>query len=232
MQMHDIEAYERVSGGHRIMWAQGRATEKHIREGVIATREGNAVWGVWKCKCEAAFHEGTQPPETARCNTCRQPLTTYHEPVLKDDDHMLTGSPDLTLVMPRNYLLVNEIKSMTPDMFDVLERPQPDHAHQGLMYRDMYRRQGFNVMDHVAIIYGRKQFKWGGVRGINRVYKEYHVDANSRVALDMVAASYETADRIRRHTAGRVAPERRECSAPDSTKAKKCPVAHLCFSMR
>jgi hypothetical protein len=235
MQIHGTEHWENVSGGHRIMWAQGRATEDHIRKGVIASREGKGIYGSWKCKCGHAEHLGDMPNKKHVCAKCEHPLTVYHEPVLFDDDYMLTGSPDLTLILPQDYLLVNEIKSMTPDMFDDLTQPVPDHVAQVLMYREMLRRKGFKVHTHAVIIYGRKQFKWGGAfnkNKNNRVYKEYHVDATTPASQATVAACYATAETIKRHTAARAVPPRERCISSDSTLAKKCPVAHICFNLR
>lgn len=231
MAQHHVVAHETVTGAHRIMWAQGRATEAHIREAVIGATGGAIVYGLWECRCGYAQHLGMRPAQDFKCRKCEHALTVYKEPVQFDTDAMLTGSPDMTLV-PMTKKLVVEIKSMTPDDFDALEAPVPDHANQALMYREMYRRSGHDVMDEVVILYGRKQFRWGGALGRNVVYKEFHVDATTRIAQDMVAMCYDIAYRLAAHYRAGTLPARTCCAGPEDKTATQCPVAHLCFNMR
>ena len=176
ISQYDADVKETVTGGHRIMWAQGRATETHIRDAIIDATGGTSVYGRWECRCGYANHLGTKPDQELVCHTCGHPLNIYKEPTQIDEDCKLTGSPDLS-VWVSGFMVVTEIKSMTPDQFDALKAPLPDHVHQAVMYREMYQRAGFRVHDKVVILYGRKQFLWGGK---NKVYKEFHVDATTR----------------------------------------------------
>jgi hypothetical protein len=143
---------------------------------------------------------------------------------------MITGSPDLTL-LPRGNKLVVEIKSIAPDAFDALTSAMPDHMHQAGSYRRMYQDQGHSVTDEVVVIYGRKQFRWGGTRGASAVYKEFHIDAtgdNMSEAVDMIMA---TGLSIHQHTETCTLPDRTVCVSSADKKAQKCPVSHLCFGM-
>lgn len=227
----DYVATEAVTGGHRLMWAQGRATEAHIREAVIGSTDGSVVYGNWKCRCGKAAHRGFRPAFDNRCHTCGHALDQYGEIVLMDHEHRITGSCDLSLI-PDNKVLVAEIKSMTPEQFDALTAPLPDHCNQALMYREMYRRSGYAVHDHVVILYGRKQFRWGGGNSRKPVYKEFRVRADTAQARNMVDTCYATALEIARHNAARSHPERTKCQDATCKTAKSCPVAHLCFSIR
>jgi len=221
---------ETVTGGHRIMWAQGRATEAHIRDAIIGATGGECVYGVWECRCGHAKHRGFKPAHEYGCERCGHPLDVYGEVVLEDHEHRITGSVDLSLVLERRVRPV-EIKSMTPDQFDGLKAPLPDHVTQLAMYGELYRRNGFDVHTHGTVVYGRKQFRWGGGKGDGAVYKQFDVDLHSRAARTMVETCFATALELARHNATRTHPPRRKCDSIDSKLAKKCPVAHLCFSL-
>lgn len=225
---HHVEVSDSVTGGHRIMWAQGRATETHIRDAVLGATHKQDIYGEWKCRCGHATHRGFVPNESFQCQRCLQPLDKYHEPELRDEELRVTGSPDITLQVD-GRLLVGEIKSMTPDQFDGLAAPLGNHINQAALYRALYARAGFPVHDKVAIIYGRKQFKWGGK---GKVYKEFHVTCTTPLVTGMVETCFQTARDVARHNSTRTLPNRTVCSGPNDKIAAKCPVAHLCFALR
>jgi hypothetical protein len=222
-QQHGGRTATTVSGPMRMIWAIGRAVEKHIREGVIQARGYQGVYGQWACPCEAVLYVGTYAER--RCGQCHRLANRYLEPILKDDFYRVTGAPDLTLI-EMGYYMPCEIKSMNKEQFDKLDRPLADHILQGCAYRWLYEQMGFPVMDIVPIIYGRKDFKFGGSRAI---YKEYHVNyfdwegqvasmmANARV----IASHYETG----------TLPPRQLCQTVDCTRAKDCQRASLCWNM-
>lgn len=232
MRQHGIEEFEKVSGGHHIMWAQGRATEAHIREAVISEADPSLIYGRWVCSCKRAQILGTKAEANAArpCNTCFGPLDTYGEPELRDHDLMVTGSPDLTFVIAGHMLAV-EIKSMTPDDFDELEAPKPDHVTQVSKYRDAYKRLGFLVSDSVVVIYGRKQFKWGSTWGKNAVYKEFRIDATTGQAAMSVRMLNESAAELMTHCNAGTRPDRDICDTIQDSKAKSCCVNTPCFNL-
>lgn len=230
VRQHDVQTYNTVTGGHRLMWAQGRATENHIRDAIISSTDGRIMYGRWVCRCEHASHLGLRPDQDFKCERCGHSLDRYREPLLRDDEYLITGNPDLTFLI-ENHILVTEIKSMNEDQFEELDDSAlADHANQALMYREMYRRKGFRVMDKVVVLYGRKRFKWGGK---GRVYKEFHVDATTLQSRTMVDTCYDIASDIAANSRAQALPRRcRGCATPETKTAKGCPVAHLCFSMR
>lgn len=234
ISQHDVEVMERPTGGHRLMWAQGRATETHIRSAVIGTTQGQNVHGRWSCKCGHAEHEGVKPDQQFTCERCRLPLDQYGEVTLRDDFHRITGNPDMILSFGNRFIPV-EIKSMTEDDFEGLSAAKPDHVAQAAMYREMMAKLGYPVLDHVAILYGRKQFRYGGARSRSektRVYKEFLVDATAPDVRLLVDLCYEHAVNVAMHNAVRTLPERTKCSTVADGVRHKCPVSHLCFSMR
>jgi len=214
-----------VTGAMRIVWRIGRAVEKHIRTGIIEARDHKAVHGVWKCPCEVTKYLG-EYQQGRTCLICRKPVNRYDEPVLKNDFCRVVGSPDLTLIEMGYYMPV-EIKSMNKDQFDKLERPLADHILQGCAYRWMYEQLGYPVMDIVPIVYGRKDFKFGG--GSMSVYKEFH--ANYFDWSGQVESMMTNARMIAQHNEAGTLPDRTLCHTVDCARAKKCQRASLCFNL-
>lgn len=220
---HGVATHRGASGPMKIIWAIGRAVEKHIRNSVIVARDWQGVHGRWECRCRASSHLGVHPAERS-CLVCGGGLNTYREPLLIDHAAGVIGSPDLTLI-EMGWYLATEIKSMNKDQFDKIEKPLADHILQAMGYRHLYRLMGYPVLDIVAVVYGRKDFKFGGTRA---VYKEYHVRAADWQGQidDMFAA----ATRVRRANLARdLLP--RTCTSADCTRAKSCERATMCFSL-
>ncbi len=208
-----------VTGGHKVMWLLGRAVEKHVKTQIITSRQGMGVYGVWVCHCEQTTHTGFKPDAT--CRFCHRKLLTYREPVLRDAEYKITGSPDLTL-RDRGYFYPIEIKSMNPDQFKELERPLPDHVAQALMYQELYHRSGFMMHENIILLYVNKGFRWGSR---DKVYKEYHIDGSTETARIIIRDLFELADRL---ASGRV-PPRTLCTTVQNPTARKCDQCHLCF---
>lgn len=159
--VHERIDWEAVTGGHRLMWAYGRAAEAHIRGHLTdGDTYGFQIFGQWKCPCQATVHVGTRPKIEKTCPTCRQPLHTYHEQPWFDHENKFVGNPDLGVFIGRYYFPI-EIKSMTADQWDKLEKPLAEHVNQALLYRYLAKINGFLVHDKVVIIYAKKEFKWG-----------------------------------------------------------------------
>lgn len=222
-RQHGIPIHETVSGGMKIIWAIGRAVEKHIRESVIKARDYRDVHGKWVCRCGHSEHVGLYPTERT-CGTCWGHLKYYREPLLIDHDAAVVGSPDLTLIEMGFYLPV-EVKSMAKDQFDELKNPLADHVLQVLGYRHLYKLMGYPVMDIASIVYGRKDFKFGGTRA---VYKEYHVHWEQWQP--QIDAMFEAGRRIKEANLDhRLLP--RPCASPTCTRAKGCKRANMCFTL-
>ena len=210
-------------GSMKMVWAIGRAVEKHIRDSVIKARNFVGIYGVWTCACGESYYEGEYLGPN-RCRICRKSVNRYKEPALRNDFGMVVGSPDITMI-EMGHIVAVEIKSMNKEQFDALEDPLADHILQACGYRWLYEYLGFKVHDKVIIMYGRKDFKFGGTHS---VYKEYHVDYRPWAAQieqmmtigRQVANSYET---------GILPP--RTCENVTCTRAKSCTRTVLCFGL-
>lgn len=220
---HGVPSFTSVAGPMKIIWRIGRAVEKHIRDSVIKAREGRDIYGRWVCRCGASEHLGVLP-EHRTCPRCHHYLTSYREPVLRNYEYGVVGSPDLTLI-EMGFYLATEIKSMNKDEFDKLEAPKADHVLQALGYRRLYQLAGFPVFDWVSVVYARKDFKFGGSRA---VYKEYHAPAAPREG--QITAMFEAARRVREaNRRGDLPP--RICDSPTCRRAKDCERVSLCFGL-
>lgn len=222
---HGLPTATTVNGAMRMIWAIGRAVEKHIRQGVIEARDYHGVYGNWQCPCGAVDYMG----EFVRgriCNRCTKEANRYFEPKLTNDFMRVVGSPDLTLVEQGWYMPV-EIKSMNKEQFDALEAPLADHCIQGASYRWMYEQMGFPVLDVVPVVYGRKDYKFGGSYSI---YKEYHVPYDNWHR--QVENNMNTARLIAAHNEdGTLPPRCAGCTSPTSPRAKQCSRSTLCWNL-
>jgi hypothetical protein len=222
-QQHAVPSFSSVSGPMKIIWALGRAVEKHIRNSVIVARQWKLIYGKWHCRCRASSHLG-EFPEHRTCPRCDGLLSIYAEPLLVSHEHGVIGSPDLTLI-ELGWFLATEIKSMNKEQFDALERPLADHILQACGYRHLYKLMGFPVLDVVHVVYARKDFKFGGSRA---VYKEYPIQAAAWQG--QVDAMFAAAARVKASREHGVLPER-TCRATDCARAKECTRMNLCFSL-
>lgn len=220
---YEVQAVERVTGGHRVMWKMGRAIEDHVRSQFIEGQGRTGIYGVWKCKCGNINHLGMFPSRT--CNSCGTEATRYFEPVLHDEENKIVGSPDITFLVGRFYFVPVEIKSMNKADWDALEAPLPDHVAQAAMYRRLYQRKGFTVHDNVKFIYVTKDFKYGDP------YKEFQVDCTEPLIVSMVEGMEAAAHSIKVSNEQRLLPPRSVCRSATNSRAKSCPCAHLCFSL-
>lgn len=219
----EVEVVESVTGGHRVMWAMGRAVEKHVRGQYLKGVERANIYGVWKCRCESINHLGLFPGHT--CNSCKEQATRYFEPVLRDEVNKIVGSPDITMIAGRFFFLPVELKSMNKEQFDALEAPLPDHIAQNAMYRYLYQQAGFLVHDKIKFVYTTKDFKYGDP------YKEYQIDCTQPAVVSTVEYMVATAAEVQRAKDTHTLPNRSICQSPRNGRAKSCPVAHLCFGM-
>lgn len=74
-----VPIFQQTTGGHRLMWLQGRATEAHIRNQFIKGVKNKGVIGIWKCKCEATENTGQFDTRWPACPRCRTATTNYNE---------------------------------------------------------------------------------------------------------------------------------------------------------
>lgn len=220
---YEVQAVERVTGGHRIMWKIGRAIEKHVRTHFLEGQGHMNIYGIWRCQCGHVDHLGMIPSRT--CPHCNTKATRYFEPVLHDEDNKIVGSPDITFLVGRFYFVPVELKSMNKADWDALTEPLMDHVAQAAMYRYLYQKKGFTVHDNVKFVYTSKDFKYGDP------YKEFQVDCTQPQIVAMVESMVEAARATKVANEQRLLPQRSICQTASNRRAKACPCAHLCFSL-
>lgn len=229
-----------VTGAHRIVWALGRAAEKHVRESIIRSVDFRGVFGNWKCVCEKSEHAGFYN-ERMTCQFCKGKLRTYHEFTLFDDDNHVCGNPDM-LIVRRKRIYPVEIKSLTNSEsankmkrgFDTIIQPFGDHTFQVDAYHYMLERcfdggpEGQDLLpgDKVMVLYVNKDFKWGSP------YKEYWMRAVEPKRKQAIRREFAKARNVFNSIHGGPLPERKLCKHSTCDLAKKCPVAQECFAKK
>lgn len=228
----------RVFSGMRIVWALGRAAEKHVREQFIEAVSAEGVYGKWLCnKCGDEIMEGLHRDNHRPCRTCgHTEATTYGEFPLADREVLIVGNPDLLYVRPDNSRLrVVEIKSINKNEFDELGTPKPQHILQALCYHRLAEINGLDPDNNITIFYVAKDFTI-------TPYKSFTVevsDSHRRRVDDLWQLANERADIIREFDAklsvgqthfDNLPPRLRVCSSDKATTAKNCIECVGCFS--
>lgn len=239
---HGIQANgESVTGGHRVMWAVGRAVEKHVRTQFIKGVNYHGVWGVWSCNCGKKTVTGFAD-RTKVCSICHTPALHYNEYRLLDDSDYVSGSPDLIFVR-RGKVYPVEIKSITDSEsansrgigFTSLARPYGDHLFQVFTYWLKIERlllpqlNKASMGSGVIMLYTTKDFKYGSP------YKEFHervqdyqwlIDGTIKPALRGAKRAWQAGRDDKKPLPAKVCPN---ITCP---RAKGCPCAVECFQQR
>lgn len=135
--------FKNVSSNDRIVWAMGRAAEKHVRDTLIPKLGINNVLGSFLCPCGHTEHT-PNPPQNPQslassglrrvprgtilepvseypvCSRCNNPVSIYQEQRLIDPTVNVVGNSDLIYRNAEGKWVVLEIKSMKGDMFKEL----------------------------------------------------------------------------------------------------------------
>lgn len=215
-----------VSIAAAITYAQGEVIHDVVRARA-AVGGPRTVWGNWKCLCGSTrtntpcFYEVVKD---TTCPTCRSSLTTYVEVSMFDRENMIVGNPDLLLWLPDlQALYIEEIKSIAPDAWKELVRPDPDHVIQVLFYWYLMRLNGYRITNRVSIIYFTKGFTFRG-----DPWKEFTLDAEKEV--HRLGLYLEMARQLKAFRAGGELPNRSaDCPTETTTKAKNCEHCRACF---
>lgn len=221
-------------GSMKLVWAFGRAAEKHVRETLLLDPDmRRAAFGVWKCLCGHTQVRGHLPPSPPVCAHCRGRALAYHEPTLIDRAHGVSGSPDFTYLAGNRYRVV-EIKSIkgqsetSSPSFDQMDTPQPAHVEQGTHYVRLYENEGLPVHPVPHVLYVKKEFdtkKWYRLAvpteaQMRRAYED--VDNSRRVSRAYTDAL----------SSGVTPPMLDRCVSSPSTHQKACPVWAECMARR
>lgn len=224
-----------VYSGDRLVWAIGRAVEKHIREQFIASGKGGGSFGSWSCVCGSTTMTGFRPSEFPVCERCGKEASNYGEHTLVDFQRKIVGNPDLIYLRPDNGLFrVVEIKSMNGPEFNGLEAPLHQHVIQALCYQRILSEQGedtigYGADDAVTIFYASKVYNM-------KPYKSFTVPVTPewRNRIDDLWSHAETRAawiRARKGGISQQFPSRlSRCPDAGSTMAKNCPECVGCFS--
>lgn len=215
----------------RLVWAIGRAVERHVRGQVIRALPGKA-WGHWRChKCGVDIPQNgdylgdaTTREESGLCKGCKgEPC--YVEVAMFDHDAKVVGSMDLG-ILENGKVRVVEIKSITQKGFEKIKakgKPEPDHSFQAFAYKKLLEAGGVATHPRPLVIYGRKEYQWAS---------PYFVCEADPKLVPAVGRAWEFAEELRSARAGDQMPSRHHlCKSADSSRAKKCPGCPVCFSI-
>lgn len=235
----ELSAIKKPMAADRILWAIGKAVEKHIRDTVIAATGKHNVFGRWSCVCKSLQYEGLG--DDRECCRCGEQANEYSEYLVQDTSMMLSGSPDLLIKVGGTkddpVLMVVEIKSIkvvpkggvrtSAADFHNLEAPSRTHSLQALLYHGLLRRNGFKVVDNVVVFYAAKDYV------TCNPYKPFNVDATEQHNSFSVDALFGMAtDYAQMDGTGELLPRLSSCSSTSCSKVKNCPVGAHCFAIK
>lgn len=204
-----------------LTFAMGNAIHDYIR-GKVMRNAPEKIYGGWSCMCEKTQIVGTYAEAKTHdvCPHCRDRLNRYHEMVITNDDIMVSGAVDLSLLEGK-ALHLNEIKSIKHDAWKEMSRPLPEHVVQILFYWWLAREQGYDLYDAVSIFYATKGFVMFGTP-----YKEFVLQPSKMMG--RLEEYLDEARDIKDAMNGGKMPVK-TCMQIDKGDAKECPMAMVCF---
>lgn len=181
------------------------------------------TYGIWTCKCRHSKYTGTyaNARKEDRCSKCDTGLNEYNEFVVANDDVMVSGSVDLTLLI-NNAFYLTEIKSIKKEDWEVLARPLPLHILQIVFYWWLFREAGYSLYDQISVIYVNKSYTRGSP------IKEFTF--NPKDHLHRLDDYLEDARDLKKAKAGEGELPVRICANANATVAKKCQLCTICFT--
>lgn len=212
-----------VTGAHRVMWALGRAAERHARETLIKGCNRAGMYGIWSCRCgQVTTAPGFYNDSIKACSICKRKPGFYKEATLWAYDDQVVGNPDVIWCDKNNTYYPIEIKSMTGEKWKDLDAPKGDHVFQAACYRELLRRSGFSVGNKVIMLYTSKHFYYGSP------YKEYAIDVSGDQWRLRISLAFDAARALRDSRRREDMPSRL-CEVQTDRRAKDCPCLVECF---
>lgn len=217
----EMQPTKSVSGGMKVVWAMGRAIEKHVRDSLMSTHHKNNFVGIWSCLCGEQTFSGVGHIRNCTC-PLKKPMDNYNEYTLFDHELKVVGNPDL-ITQYKNVGLITEVKSMNKKQFDALEEPIITHILQAMWYPYLAHKIGLPVYPIISIVYVTKDFIFGSP------YKEFHIDTREERYVKAFESMLEELTELRKFEETGVLPKRTMCQSDRSAMAKECPACFDCF---
>lgn len=217
---------QRLSLMDLLTFGVGEKIHDVIKERATVGGPGH-VWGNWSCRCggmrttEPCIHD--ELPPLARCDTCGDEYSVYHEVPMRDDELKIVGTPDLLLYL-RDFdaFFITELKSIAHNQWEELVRAKPEHVIQVLFYWYLMKKLGYRVADRVSIVYVTKGYIFKGVP-----YKEFIIEPEPMLSRLDPYLEEAAALKAARENGG--LPPRLKCVSDIAPDAKKCDVCSICF---
>lgn len=220
-----------VFGSMKLVWAYGRAAEKHVRDTLLSDPDmRRAAWGRWRCPCRHTETRGHLHASPERCPRCRQRANIYAEGTSVDRAHGIAGNPDFVYLLRNRYKVV-EIKSIKEGSttahggFNELESPQPMHVEQGVHYVRLLENEGLPVHPEPDVLYVNKGYS------TKTWYKQF---TPSDAMMERAREDVDNARRVSRQytealASGQCPPMLARCAADNTSLQKDCQVWAECI---
>lgn len=226
--VHDRQLYG-MKMGHQLgfTFKQGEALASYMEDHVRRVAPEH-MYGGWACNCGKTSRENTTYDTVAdlTCKTCGSSLDNYKELFVSDDEYMISGSIDITLLFG-DLFYVDEIKSIKKDGqdgFTSLTQAKPIHRIQALFYTWLLARSGYRVHTDFSVFYISKSF---GFRMTDQI-KEYKIRYTDYAST--INPYLEDAKAIKIAREGGPLPKR-VCEDVYVQEAKNCELCPLCFNL-
>lgn len=208
-------------------YAQGDAIHD-LAKAIQVREQPNKVWGKWKCRCGTLRHDepclfAEVEPET--CPHCGTEVNEYVEVSMHNDELKVVGNPDLLLYeADLDAFHINELKSMSAEMYKELVRPVPEHVLQVVAYWQLMHWLGYRLTNRVTICYITKGWQFGSTLPM----KSFTLFVEPE--LPRLNDLWNAAEQYRASEAGETAElPPGLCSTSRDKHAKDCNVCRICF---
>ena len=238
-----------IDSNTQLIWATGRAFEKHLRDQLIASPkiDNDALIGEFVCDCGKS--KNIQNYDETReivgnieeCEVCGTPALNYKELGIFVKNKNTVLSPDLPYFNKQRQIVVVEMKSIKGEKFKKLRDAQKPHIQQVLMYHQAGEMNGYNMAPYVNVMYASK----GWVNPKNELpYKQFRIPVEEEKAviasnaklfdLGEVIGAIDKDGKVDSkydHGDGYPSPVT-DCESMGCSRARSCQVNSICFTLR
>ena len=219
---------QRLRIADRIVFAIGDAIHDEVKS-IASEGAPDRVWGLWKCSCGHLYHEDpcclSEIDPDDICPLCGTASNVYKEVPIYNEQYGIVGNPDLLMYIEEcDAFHVTELKSIAPEAWADLVRPQPAHVLQVLFYWWLMMEAGYRLTDLISIVYITKGYQFKG-----KPQKEFMIDPAKE--LHRLIPYLEDARLAKLSLEHNVFPARKVCSGQYDSVARKCEVCEQCFTL-